>query len=91
MLRHSFFKAYILTPILSLLTIFVLPVKMYWDNGLFARMIFNPTTNIEQATHVLVKGKGGNIDICELLNHTERVAQIKKEAQTNPFYVIKFA
>jgi hypothetical protein len=32
LLRHSWVKAYLLTPILSLLTIFILPLKMYWDS-----------------------------------------------------------
>ena len=53
-------------PFLSIFTIFILPLKMYWNNALFARMIFDTVTNISVATHVLVKGRGGNIDVCEL-------------------------
>jgi hypothetical protein len=60
LLRHSWFKAYILVPILSILTIFILPLKMYWSSTLYAKMIMNPVTNIMKATHVLVKGRGGN-------------------------------
>jgi len=46
LLRHSWPKAYLMTPILSLFTIFILPLKMYWDTSLYARMIFNPVPDI---------------------------------------------
>jgi len=36
LLKHSFFKAYIVVPILSILTLFFLPLKMYWNNALNA-------------------------------------------------------
>ena len=66
LLRHNWFKAYVLVPILSILTIFILPLKMYWDTELYATMIYDTVTAIEMATDMLVKGRAGNVDVCKL-------------------------
>ncbi len=76
LMRTSFVKSYLVVPILSLLTIFVLPLKMYWDNALYAKWIFNHVTQIDQATHVLIKGRSGNTDICKLENLTDTVTSL---------------
>lgn len=47
LMRTSFFKSYLVVPILSFLTIFILPLKMYWDNALYAKWIFNHVTKID--------------------------------------------
>jgi len=46
LLQHSSFKAYIVVPVLSVLTLFFIPLKMYWDNALNARMIYNVVADI---------------------------------------------
>lgn len=46
LLQHSFLKAYIVVPVLSVLTLFFLPLKMYWDNALNARMIYNVVADL---------------------------------------------
>lgn len=71
LLRHNWIKAYLVVPILSILTLFFLPLKMYWDNALNARMIYSPVLRLEQATHVLVKGRDGKVAVCELKNLTQ--------------------
>ena len=41
LLRHSWIKAYLVVPVLSVLTLFFLPLKMYWDNALNTRMKYS--------------------------------------------------
>jgi hypothetical protein len=76
LIRHSKVKAYLVTPILSVLSLFILPLKMYWDNDLNARMTFNTVTDIKRATHVKVIGRGGNVDICKLEDFTNKISQL---------------
>jgi hypothetical protein len=76
LLKHSFFKAYLVVPVLSVLTLLYLPLKMYWSNALNARMIYNIVNELEEATHVLVKGRSGNVEVCELKNLTARIAPL---------------
>jgi hypothetical protein len=76
LLQHSFFKAYVVVPILSILTLFFVPLKMYWDKELNARMIYNVVADLAQATHVLVRGRGGNVEVCELNNLSDEIAPL---------------
>lgn len=52
---------------------------MYWDNSLYARMIFNPVPEIRQATHVLVKGRVGNYDICKIDDLTAKIQSLTNQ------------
>jgi hypothetical protein len=83
-------------PVLSILTLFFLPLKMYWDNALNARMIYSPVFNLDRATHVLVGGRDGKVEVCELKNMTERIAALlnnsslrasKAHLRNNNFFV----
>lgn len=62
-LQFSAFKAYVVLPILSLLTVFVLPICMYWSQSLTAKYLYNRVTVLAEATALLVEGKDGNIEI----------------------------
>ena len=74
LLRHSWVKAYLVVPVLSVLTLFFLPLKMYWDNALNTRMVYSPVQTLHQATHVRVRGRDGKIEVCDLKNMTARIA-----------------
>lgn len=96
LLQHSFFKAYIVVPIISILTLFFVPLKMYWNNELNARMIYNVVADLAQATHVLVRGRSGNVEVCELKNLSDQIAPLleqfnlresKAHLQHHEFYV----
>lgn len=96
LLKHSLFNAYVLVPMLSVLTLFFLPLKMYWDNALNARMLYYPVQDLRQASHVLVKGRGGNVEVCLLKNMTAKIAPLlgqfnlresKAHLSNNEFYV----
>ena len=40
---------------------------------MYAKMIYDPVPEINQATHVLVKGRTGNNDICTVEDMTETI------------------
>lgn len=46
LMQHSFFKEYIVLPVVSILTLFYVPLKMYWDNAFNARMIYNVVADL---------------------------------------------
>lgn len=99
LLKHSLFNAYVLVPVLSVLTLFFLPLKMYWDNALNARMLYYPVQDLRQASHVLVKGRGGNVEVCLLKNMTAKIAPLlgqfnlresKAHLSNNEFYFFEY-
>jgi hypothetical protein len=65
--KLSYLKALLLVPILSVLTIFILPIVMYWRPTVYARMLFSPVNDIKNASHVVVKGRGAaKVVMCKL-------------------------
>ena len=69
-LRFSWFKSYFLVPIFSILSVFYLPVYIYWRVSARAAWLYSEVEKLEQATHVLIHGRDGNIEICNLENLT---------------------
>lgn len=63
LLQYNALKAYLLMPLLSLLTLFILPLRLYWSAELRAYYLYNEVGALEQADHLLVKGKDGNIEV----------------------------
>lgn len=61
---------------LSVLTLFVLPVRMYWSQTLTAKYCYNRVRSLEEADHLLIEGKTGNVEIVELQNRTQRVKEL---------------
>lgn len=95
-MRQNIFKTYFLVPLLSILTIFMLPLKMYWSTELCCDMLYDIVDDINKATHVKIVGRPGNTDICKLENLTDKVRPILQRFQvresklyltTNPFFV----
>jgi len=70
MLKFSSLKAYILVPLLSLLTLFVLPLRLYWSAELRAKYLYNQVAALEGADHLLVRGKDGNVEVVALVDMT---------------------
>ena len=70
MLRFDYTKTFVLLPFLALITVFVLPLRMYWSTILEAKYMYSRVTSLREATHLLVRGKQGNLEIAELKNHT---------------------
>jgi hypothetical protein len=63
MLRLSKCKTYVLFPLLCLLSCFIYPIIVYWYPRLKASAFFSRESVFLQATHILVVGKDGNIEI----------------------------
>jgi len=70
-LEQSWFKCYLLLPLCSILTVFYLPVRLYWSVEARAVWMYSPVVTLQNTTHLLVKGKDGNIEIVELKNLSE--------------------
>jgi|LauGreDrversion4_2_1035121.scaffolds.fasta_scaffold876134_1 hypothetical protein len=69
---------------------------MYWSQELTAKMIYDVVDDIEYATHVLIRGRPGNVEVCKLDDLTEKVRPIlqkfnvresKLYLTTHPFFV----
>ena len=55
-LQFSPLKAYLLMPILSVITLFILPICVYWYTSLKVKYLYYENVSLDQATHVLIKG-----------------------------------
>jgi hypothetical protein len=69
-LHFSCFKSYIVVPLLSILSVFYLPIHIYWSVSAEASWLYSEVDRIERASHVLIHGRDGNIEICKLQNLT---------------------
>lgn len=66
LLQFSAFWSYVIVPLLSLVTLFVLPIRMYWSQTLTAKYCYNRVRSLEEADHLLITGKTGNVEIVEI-------------------------
>jgi hypothetical protein len=73
MLKFNYLKAYLIVPALSILTLFTLPIRIYWSDELRAWYLYDQVLQIEEADHLLVRGKDGNIEIVKVTDATEHV------------------
>lgn len=94
-LSESCLKCYILVPLCSFLTLYILPIKLYWSVPSRAKWMYTQVAALDQATHLLVRGKDGNTQIVKLQNLTENVRKIDvnlmaSKFKSNPFIVSCF-
>ena len=80
MLQSSCCKTYLLLPILSLLSLFILPIRMYWSVPLQRKYMYNEVKDLAQVTHLLVHGRDGNIEIVELTNMAEKLSDLVSDS-----------
>ena len=66
LLQFSAFWSYVIVPLLSLVTLFVLPIRMDWSQTLTAKYCYNRVRSLEEADHLLITGKTGNVEIVEI-------------------------
>ena len=76
MLRFNPLWAYLIMPLLSVLTLFVLPLRLYWHKTLRAKYFYTRVNQLPLANHLLVTGKLGNCEIVALQNLTSKVQQL---------------
>lgn len=58
LMRLSWFKILVVVPLLSVLTIMVLPVMLYWSPKLRAYWFYTSTDKLDDARYVLIVGRG---------------------------------
>lgn len=73
MLRHSPLKTYLCTPLLSVLTLMVHAIRLYWSAQLRAYYLYDKVRSLDRADHILVTGKDGNIEIVSIQDMTDIV------------------
>lgn len=76
----SYFKILVWMPIASILSIMILPLRLYWYPRLRAIHLYTKTTRLDQCTHLLVHGRDGNIQVVNLDNITEQVRSCLPQA-----------
>lgn len=53
-LKFSWLKVLLVIPLLSVLTIFILPLVLYWSVTLRAWWVYTRVASVKEATHVLI-------------------------------------
>ena len=66
MLRESLAKRWLLVPLVSLLTLLVFPVVLYWRKRLQMRWLYSQAVSVEAATHIYLVARDGSSEIVEL-------------------------
>jgi len=98
MMRVDWLKRLLVVPILSILTILILPLILYWSPRARAFCLYSQATSLENATTVLVVGRGKfnfyflktiaekNFDICDFYDYTQRYLPLIDDPIKNSFY-----
>lgn len=71
LITESVCKQWFLAPLLSVCTLLVWPVFLYWSKDLQRKWLYSPATSLEQASHVYIRGRDGNREIVRLRNLSE--------------------
>ena len=58
LLRKSCTYQYLLVPILSLLTLLVFPLVLYWKVTMQRDYLYKRATSVDTATHIYIEGRG---------------------------------
>ena len=64
-------------------------IVLYWNINVYIALLYRPVTEIKDATHVVVKGKPGNIDLCKLNDHSDKIAQYVEKVTQKRFEHLK--
>lgn len=54
LLRFAAFKSYIIVPIVSLLSVFVIPLLIYWYPDYEKYWLYSEVSSISRATHLFI-------------------------------------
>ena len=58
LLNSSCVKQWLLTPLLSIVTVFIWPLVLYWKVGVRRDYLYSRATSVATATHCFIQGKG---------------------------------
>jgi len=74
MLQFSWFKSFVVVPILSLLTIGIFAICLYWKISLRAKWRYNRVQTISETGYCLVQGRDGTCEIKTITDFTSEVS-----------------
>ena len=66
LLRPDYFSRFIIVPLLSLLTLLIFPLKMYWSKSMQVSWLYKRAGHLDQATNVFVMSKDEHAEIVKL-------------------------
>ena len=75
LLQENILKQWLVAPILSIVTLFVWPIFLYWKIPMQRDWLYTwirEGGTVEQATHVYIEGRDGNQQIVKIKNQTAR-------------------
>ena len=58
LLHTSKFKKWVLLPILSIVTLFYFPVRLYWSRRMQQKWLYDRANSLEEATDIFIIGRG---------------------------------
>lgn len=70
LLRENCIKKWLIVPIISLFTLFVFPILLYWKPEMRKRWFYTPAESINRATHIYIEGLDENKQIVRLKDYT---------------------
>ena len=74
-------KQWLLTPFLSIVTLFVWPLVLYWSVIKQRDWLYKTVDSIDQATYIYLESRDGNREIVHVYDSQERSDQLVKEAK----------
>lgn len=76
--KYNLVMGILVVPLLCLTTGLILALVLYWHVKLQIALLYRPVSNIKKATHVVVHGKPGNIEICKIYEKSDVIAAYLK-------------
>jgi hypothetical protein len=58
LLESSNFKRWVVLPLLSILTLFYFPIKLYWSKRMQGDWLYSVAGDLNTATHIYIVGRG---------------------------------
>jgi hypothetical protein len=58
LLEASAIKRWLLLPLLSILTLFYFPIKLYWNRRMQGDWLYSTARDLNTATHIYIVGRG---------------------------------
>ena len=65
-MRKDMVKRFIICPLLSILTVFVFPIMLYWSKRMQANWLYNRVGSIYDATNLYIVSRDKNEETIEL-------------------------
>ena len=71
-LKVDCLKRFLLVPLLSILTILIFPICLYWYCDWRKKYLYSEAGSLKEATHIYIVGKDGNKEIVPIKDYTQQ-------------------